>query len=65
MKKLLVRVLLVLTCLSATGCASLVDGLGQVAYHLEQERLRQEEQAYYDAYCMPRRSSDTSAMGIK
>jgi hypothetical protein len=58
-------VLLLTAMALSSGCASLVDGLNEVAYQLEQERLRQEQQAYYDAYCLPRRSSDTSAMGIK
>ena len=48
-----------------SGCASLVDGLNQVAYALDQENQRQAAAAYYQTYYGPRPSSDTSAPGIK
>ena len=48
-----------------SGCASVVDGLNQFAYHLDQETQRNAEAAYYAAYYGPRCASDTSAPGIK
>ena len=48
-----------------SGCASLVDGLNQVAYELDQENQRQAAAAFYRTYYGPRPSSDTSAPGIK
>jgi hypothetical protein len=69
MKKNLLRFLPVAGMMAATallsGCASLVDGLNQVAYHLDQENQRNAEAAYYATYYGPRPSSDTSAPGIK
>jgi hypothetical protein len=65
MKKTFLRLTLAGACLLAGGCASFVDGLNEVAWQLEQERLRQEHEAWLYAMYGPRMPSDTSAPGIK
>jgi hypothetical protein len=65
MKKLLLRSLMMVACLLGGGCASVVQGLDQLAWQLEQDRLRQEAACWEHAMYAPRRAADTSAPGIR
>lgn len=65
MKKLLLRTALIGACLLASGCATLAEGLHEVAWQLEQDRLREEHDAYLRLMYGPRMPADTSAPGIR